>query len=157
MKALNEHDPWVIRTDFSDDAQWSAVCELIAAPQSEFGENFYAYVQYVNDNRYSGLQCNDLVRALPDNYPGFLCFIVDQSTIANKEHPILVVEFSPLSLDPNDYRRTPKQTPIAQIKSFRAVPSTIQSIQNNLSIANMDFEDFASAVESDGVFRGFPR
>jgi hypothetical protein len=31
----------------------------------------------------------------------------------------------------------------------------IQSIQNNLSIANMDFEEFANSVDDDGVFRGF--
>jgi uncharacterized protein DUF6924 len=39
---------------------------------------------------------------------------------------------------------------------FRAIPSQIQGIENNLSIANMDFEGFAEAVNEDGVFRGFP-
>jgi hypothetical protein len=29
------------------------------------------------------------------------------------------------------------------------------SIENNLSGANMDFEDFARAVDNDGVLRGF--
>ncbi|MFF4054379.1 DUF6924 domain-containing protein [Streptomyces sp. NPDC001668] len=29
------------------------------------------------------------------------------------------------------------------------------SMENNLSGANMDFEEFADAVEEDGVFRGF--
>ena len=28
---------------------------------------------------------------------------------------------------------------------------------NNLSIANMDFDDFANSVDHDGVFRGFPQ
>jgi hypothetical protein len=37
------------------------------------------------------------------------------------------------------------------------LPSQIQAIENNLSIANMDFEDFADSVDADGVFRGFPR
>jgi hypothetical protein len=39
---------------------------------------------------------------------------------------------------------------------FRAVSSPVQGIENNLSIANMDFEEFAEAVDEDGVFRGFP-
>jgi hypothetical protein len=56
-----------------------------------------------------------------------------------------------------DYERKPGQTPVDQIKSFRATPATIQSIENNLTIANMDFEDFANAVDSGGVFRGFPQ
>lgn len=42
-------------------------------------------------------------------------------------------------------------------REFRAIPSQIQSIENNLSIANMDFEEFAESVDEDGVFRGFPR
>jgi hypothetical protein len=29
-------------------------------------------------------------------------------------------------------------------------------IENNLSIANMDFEEFAENVDDDGIFRGFP-
>jgi hypothetical protein len=31
----------------------------------------------------------------------------------------------------------------------------VQSIENNLSIANMDFAEFADSVNEDGVFRGF--
>jgi hypothetical protein len=27
---------------------------------------------------------------------------------------------------------------------------------DDLSLSNMDFEEFASAVDDDGVFRGFP-
>jgi hypothetical protein len=30
-------------------------------------------------------------------------------------------------------------------------------VENNLSIANMDFQDFVDYVDLDGVFRGFPR
>jgi uncharacterized protein DUF6924 len=30
------------------------------------------------------------------------------------------------------------------------------SVENNLSIANMDFDEFADAVDQDGVYRRFP-
>jgi hypothetical protein len=30
------------------------------------------------------------------------------------------------------------------------------NIENNLSLANMIFDEFAMAVNHDGVFRGFP-
>jgi hypothetical protein len=40
-------------------------------------------------------------------------------------------------------------------RHFRAVTSHVHSIENNLSIANMDFFEFADNVEIDGVFRGF--
>ena len=40
-------------------------------------------------------------------------------------------------------------------REFRAVPTSIQSIENNLSLANMDFVEFAESVDPDGVFREF--
>ena len=42
-------------------------------------------------------------------------------------------------------------------RTFRVIPAEIWSVDNNLSIANMDFAEFADAVEPDGVFRGFPK
>jgi hypothetical protein len=38
---------------------------------------------------------------------------------------------------------------------FRSVPRGVQAIENNLLIANLDFRDFATAVDEHGVFRGF--
>jgi hypothetical protein len=29
------------------------------------------------------------------------------------------------------------------------------SVENNLSLANMDFDEFADAVDAAGIFRGF--
>jgi len=156
MPTHNEHVPWVIRTDFSNDHKWAAVRKLIAAPQILVGMEFYANVKYVSDKKYSDVACNDLVHSLPGDYPGFLCFLVDATTLSDAEHTILVVGFTPNSLNAEDYQRTPQQTPVADIKTFRALPSEIPSIENNLSVANMDFEDFTRALDDDGVFRGFP-
>jgi hypothetical protein len=64
--------------------------------------------------------------------------IVDDATVRWPEHPILVVD---LWHEPG--------------RGFRAVPAAVQSIENNLSIANMDFGEFADAVDEDGIFRGF--
>ena len=41
-------------------------------------------------------------------------------------------------------------------RTFRVIPSEIWSIENNLSIGNMDFDEFADSVDPDGIFRGFP-
>jgi hypothetical protein len=38
-------------------------------------------------------------------------------------------------------------------RSFRAVPHTIQEIENNLAIANMDWEDLVANLDGDGVLR----
>jgi hypothetical protein len=40
-------------------------------------------------------------------------------------------------------------------RAFRLIPSEMWAVENNLSIANMDFAEFADAVDADDVFRGF--
>ncbi|MGD1950869.1 MAG: hypothetical protein ACFB14_14645 [Leptolyngbyaceae cyanobacterium] len=153
MEPLNGADPWVVRTDFSNDDIWMRICNLISAPQIEGEMQFFAYVDYVNDDSHREQQPVDLVRSLPDTYPDMVCFAVDRDCIENPEHPILVIGFYPS--DNESFERLPHETPAADIATFRAVPSQIQGIQNNLSLANMDFEDFADSVDKDGVFRGF--
>jgi len=136
VKELPESvDSLVIRTDFSDDAAWQRICREVDAGDGEF----FAYVAYVNDREYEGIGIEDLT-ALGRRGPwrGFL-FAVDHETVANPEHPILVVD---LVHEPG--------------RSFRAIPHEMPGIENNLSIANMDFVDFAESVDADGVFRGFP-
>jgi hypothetical protein len=155
MNQSTEHDPWVIRTDFSNDDEWSRVRELVAAPQTDAGMKFYAYVRYVDDGKYQGKEPRDIVLALPDRYPAKFCFLIDRQCIANPEHPILVVGFYPS--DRKSFSRLPRNTPTGDIATFRALPSQIQGIENNLSVANMDFEDFADSIGEDGIFRGFSR
>lgn len=155
MNSSRDTDPWVIRTDFSNDEQWAIVRDLIAAPQKTAGMEFYAYVKYVSDDRYRDQSLHDLILSLPDNYPGMFCFVVDRECIEKDEHPVLVVGFYPS--DNESFSRPPLNTPAGDIETFRALPSQVQSIQNNLSIANMGFEEFAESVDDDGVFRGFPR
>ena len=66
-------------------------------------------------------------------------FIGDGKTLSSPDRPIVVVDL----LD--DGGKTP----------FRSIPSGIWSIDNNLNIANMDWEEFAGAADEDGIFRGF--
>ena len=39
---------------------------------------------------------------------------------------------------------------------FRVVPGRMASVENNLSLANMGFREFADSTDPDSVFRGFP-
>jgi hypothetical protein len=41
-------------------------------------------------------------------------------------------------------------------RTFRVTATESWGVENNLSISNMDFFEFADAVDDDGVFRGFP-
>jgi hypothetical protein len=40
-------------------------------------------------------------------------------------------------------------------RAFRSIPSEVEAIVANLSLANMDFAEFADKVDPDGIFRGF--
>lgn len=158
MSDQDGHYPWVLRTEFSSDASWNEIRGLLSAPQKDpLSElEFTANLKFVEDASFAGMSAADLVRALPADYVGFVVFVVDAASMQDKEHALLVVGFAPQSVEPDDYERAPSETPLEQIKAFRALPATVQSIENNLSLANMDFEDFAGAVDPHGVFRGFP-
>jgi hypothetical protein len=115
---------------------------------------YRAHVKFVVNDAYRDKPPEYVVHSLPDNYPYKFCFVVDRRCTENQEHPVLVVGFYPR--DHKSYERAPRSTPADEIATFRALPKEIQSIENNLSIANMDFEEFASHVDADGVFREFP-
>jgi hypothetical protein len=55
---------------------------------------------------------------------------------ANDEFPILVVDTSG------------EDRP-----SFRVTARCLWAVENNLSLANMDWEEFAASVDPDGVYR----
>jgi hypothetical protein len=75
---------------------------------------------------------------LPAQYDHSFIFIADKITIENPEHPVLCIGLQ--------HNRGMK---------LRTIPSEMWGIENNLSISNMDFEEFSNAADEDGVFRGF--
>jgi hypothetical protein len=127
----------VLRTDFSDNAAWEALCQEIQTPEPEDG--FRAYIDFISDPEFDGMSVEQLLARLPAQYNhSFIC-IADRTAFSDPEHPILIV----------DVLREPGRT-------FRVIPAEMWGVENNLSIANMDFEEFADAVDPDGVFRDFP-
>ena len=135
MKQLPEtENPLVLRADFSDQAAWGRICAAIREPVGDF----HAYVEFVDDVAYRGMTKGQLLRLVPQNYEHSFIILVDRTAISPSEFPLLIV----------DLYEEPE-------REFRAIPSQIQGIENNLSISNMDFEEFADSVDEDGVFRGF--
>jgi len=143
MKQLPKtNNPAVIRTDFENERAWKGICKVIRAPvpAPEVGDTFYAYVDFLEDAEFRNLSKDDLLARVPTDYTHSFFMMVDTTAITDQEHPVLVVDLC------DDRGR-----------SFRAIPSQIQSIENNLSIGNMSFFEFADAASNDGVFRGFTR
>jgi len=127
----------VLRTDFSDDAIWRAVCDASSAPSP--GDGFLANLTFVEDRAFEAAAVADLIAAAAaaDKYRPFM-FVADGVTMHGADHPVLVVD---LADQPG--------------RTFRVIPSEMWSVENNLSLANMDFDEFADAVDAAGTFRGF--
>ena len=136
MKDLPDSaDTLVVRTDFSDEAAWTRIRDEIEAG----ARGFRAYVSFVSDPDFDGLDIGTLT-SLGRRNPYWSClFVVDRVSLTDPEHPILLL----------DLADEPERT-------FRVVPWEVSSIDANLSLANMGWSDFADNADVDGVFRGFP-
>jgi hypothetical protein len=132
MAIPRTQDSLVVRTDFSDEQAWQSICAAIRRPVWGFRAN----VEFFSDPAYDGATVGRLLSEAHENL-SFL-FVVDAATLHQPEHPVLVID---LFAEPG--------------RTFRVVPSSMWSVENNLSIANMDFEEFAENVGPDGIFRGF--
>lgn len=97
-----------------------------------------AYVEFLSDLAYENISVEEIVTLNSQSpYRSYL-FVVDNVALSHPEHPILVI----------DLFSQPGHT-------FRVIPTEMWSVENNLSIANMDFEDFTDSADPDGIFRGF--
>jgi hypothetical protein len=128
----------MVRTDFEHETEWQAVLGSIDNPGSEVGTDYRAALEVIQDPRLGNFEAGQLIAALPYWYRHSFFFVVDQKTLEDIEHPILIVDLL------HDKGRT-----------FRLVPAQIHSIEANLSLSNMDFLEFADSADADGVFRGF--
>jgi hypothetical protein len=124
----------VLRTDFSDQAAWDAIRKEVQQPV----DGFYANVDFIDDPDFADISNDALMGVVSRNMRHSFMVVADKKAM-HGEHLLLVV----------DLLRE-------QGRQFRAEPSQIQGIENNLSIANMDFAEFAENCDPEGVFRGFP-
>lgn len=118
----------LIRTDFSDQAAWDRLCKTIATPNAD---GFRAYVDIVDDRAFADANLDDA-----DLGTKSLVIVADARTLSDRDHPFLCIN-------------------VATRQSIRVIASELWSIENNLSIANMDFDEFVTTAGADGVFRGF--
>ena len=130
-------DTPVVRTDFEDDIAWNVVCKIIRQPVNDHGQDFFAYVEFIESRMFSNRTEKELLAMVPPEFPHSFLFIIDRKAIEGREFPVLVMD---LFHEPG--------------RTFRVIPSQNQGVQNNLSIANMDFHEFADNVDLDGVYLG---
>jgi hypothetical protein len=124
---------FLVRTDFTSGGAWRQLSE---EAQRENPDGFRANVELVSDPEFDGVTWEAVKAAVPANSVAVI-FIVDSTALTSPDNPILVVGL--LGSEP----------------PFRCIPSELWNVDNNLNIANMSWEDFASALDENGVFRGF--
>ncbi|WP_133161786.1 DUF6924 domain-containing protein [Deinococcus koreensis] len=131
----------LVRTDYSDNDSWQTALAAATAPVqlAEMPTPFVARFTIVEHADYDGLSIAALSAALHDSALNEL-FVVDKVSTTEEEHTLLVVH-----VDEADG---------GAIHSFRVSPEYAWAVQNNLCLANMDFQEFAVNVDRDGVYRG---
>jgi hypothetical protein len=125
----------VLRTDFSDDTAWDLLQAAIDSSHA------YRNATYVSDPAYAGVTIQALVdadAAASDDDKLTYLFLADAATMTDAEHPLLAVD---LYTQPG--------------RTFRLPPRWYADVSANLTIANMDFAEFADATDESGMFRGF--
>src|SRR5437588_9978593 len=92
VKTLPKSDnSLLLRTDFSDDSAWAALCEAVQVPSEE---GFQAHLDFISDPVYDGLTVDQLAKLAPkggDHNPAF-AFIADRIALTDPERPVLVVD-----------------------------------------------------------------
>ena len=131
----NDYASPVIRTDFTDEVAWKKIQRDVAATNIM---GFSANVRFIDDRQYSELTGQELLQRISGLNEFGCIFIADATAMSSTEHHLLV-------LDPSN--------PTG--KTFRVIPSEAWGVENNLSIANMDYSEFYDLADPDGVFRGF--
>jgi hypothetical protein len=123
----------LIRTDFSDDQAWARLLVDAAPPYSPDG--LTASFVPISDRSYEGLRAGELADLDGD---AVFVYAADRLSIHGPERTLLVVDRL------HDRGRW-----------FRVTLEEAWAVENNLSLFNMDFFEFADAVDHDGVFREF--
>jgi hypothetical protein len=127
----------LVRTDFTNDTAWQ---HLSDEAQRENEDGFRAYIETVSDPAFDGADWEAIQAVVPiSDTSASVLFIADSVALGSAKHAILVVALGAGRSEP----------------PIRTLPSELWAIENNLNIANMDWQEFAAAVDEDGVFRGF--
>jgi hypothetical protein len=126
-----------VRTDFSHDAVFDVVCALITADDVE---GYTPGLVRFEDRRLDGAAPDEVYRLALGTDISYL-FIADARTMTDPEHPLLALDVDSGGEEPGG--------------TLRTVPLQVCHIDANLGISNMDFSEYADAVDPDGVFRGF--
>lgn len=144
----------LIRTDFSSDAAWQRVVDQAsrASDNGDDADGYEPHLAPISDPGFESTTAEVLAGAWPRECHGYVILADAQSmseaTAGSDDVTVLLVDLSADDEEEEEFGWIFGQT-------FRSVASEIAGIEANLSLANMDFSEFADSVDDDGIFRGF--
>ena len=137
----------VVRVDYADDEAWSAALAALTAPYEaddfpRMGTTDFprmgTTLQPVESPDLDGLTVEEVIGLPREDYLSEIA-IADAQTM--RDQTLLLVDLNEFSEQVG--------------RTFRVIPAEVEPIVANLSIANMDFAEFADNADQDGIFRGF--
>lgn len=132
--------PFVVRTDFTDEQTWNRVVEQLRLPWSDDDDNPPPEPLLVQDRRFDGAPAERVLQLLrtaiaEEQLPGVV-FIADATTMREKGNPLLAVttewDGRPFEEDEEEF-----------VTQYRSLPDAAIEISVNVSLGNMDFEEFS--------------
>jgi hypothetical protein len=124
----------LIKTAPALDARWEAAVAVTRSPPPPF----LAQIEFVARPEFAGKTVDEVLALLPKDYPYTFVFIADERALTEPGFPCYCVDLKD------------EQRP-----RFRLEARQIASVENNLTLANMIFAEFAVTAKETGVFRGF--
>ncbi|MCS7477297.1 DUF6924 domain-containing protein [Umezawaea endophytica] len=125
-------DTLFVRTHFADEEAWRALAVAVGTPSED---GFLANLHVVDDPAHHDLT-PARVAALATGHR--LVVVADRTAMTAPDLPLLVLHRGG-----------------AGWEELRVVAEELWSIENNISLANMGWEEFTGNADDDGVFRGF--
>lgn len=143
----------IIRTNYDDEAAWHAVVADLMQPWGE-NDEFEARAHLVDDPVWAEAVPDEILAAVSRDENLSVVFVADHVTVQSAQHALLALNMwgEEEDLDPMYYQELiDSPSP----REFRTAPAAVHAVHANLSLANVDFEEFAAAASTDpeGVLR----
>jgi len=147
----DEHATPLLRSDFSDDAAWArVVAEVTKGADFGPGESYTPIIQPIEDGAFQGATSESLTEQHDGQAFGYVLLADSRTMREAATSGELTVVYVDLSVEPEDAAEFGYELG----RAFRCAVGEVATVEANLSISNLDFEDFADYVDQDGVYRG---
>ncbi|WP_250005123.1 hypothetical protein [Actinoplanes sp. M2I2] len=132
----------VLRTDYSDEAAWRALREVLHA-----GNDSDRPPLLVENTLWAGAAVDEVLAA-GDGLD--VVFLADRAALTDPEHKLLAVTVA-------GERGAGARARGSRERAFRIVPAWVPVLDESLALGALGFAEFAEAAaqDSEGAFRGF--